>query len=351
MPSPATVVVIGASAGGVEALRAVVAALPDTLDAAVFVTLHIGMHPSELPFLLERVGTLPASHAVDGEVIRGGHIFVAPPDQHLTLEPGRIVLTRGPRENMARPAIDPMFRSAAGAYGEGVIGVILSGGLNDGTAGMIEIGAHGGTTIVQDPASATSPSMPRSAIEHAAIDHVVDIGGIGALLARLVAARSGRAGEVSEALDAGAGAGAGADHREGGEMTAQFTLDQPIAVTCPDCGGALRPKRLGPLLQFACHIGHVYTLEVMMAAQFLAMERFVEQAMRSLSERADLCRVMAEKTADDPVAAARWAAARTEASEQTAPLRALLTREWLHPVPERPAVKPQAPTAPRHGEA
>ena len=128
MAPPGTIVAIGASAGGVDALRSIVASLPQSLDAAVFVTLHIGAHKNELPWLLDRIGTLPASHAVNGEAIRAGHVFVAPPDHHLTVEPGKIVMTRGPRENMARPAIDPMFRSAARAYAENVVGVILTGG-------------------------------------------------------------------------------------------------------------------------------------------------------------------------------------------------------------------------------
>ena len=139
MSASMTVIVIGASAGGVDAIRTIVGALPETLDAAVFVTLHIGAHQSDFPWLLDRIGTLSASHAEQGEAIRAGHIFVAPPDQHMTIEPGKVVLTRGPRENMARPAIDPMFRSAARIYGADVIGVILTGGLNDGTAGLFEV--------------------------------------------------------------------------------------------------------------------------------------------------------------------------------------------------------------------
>jgi len=324
MPSHGTIVVIGASAGGVDALRTVVASLPATLDAAVFVTLHIGTHKSELPWLLGRLGTLPASHAVDGEAIRPGHIYVAPPDHHLTIEPGKVVLTRGPRENMARPAVDPMFRSAARAYNEHVIGVVLTGGLNDGTAGLMEIAARGGVTIVQNPADAFGAGMPQSAIDNVAVDHIMEIADIGPMLAQLVAARS---------VASRAPAGQTTDKAQEESMSAQFTLDRPVAVTCPDCGGALRQSQSGSLTQFACHIGHIYTVEVMMAAQFLAMERFVEQAMRSLSERGELCRVMIEKTkTTDPAAAHGWEAARDEVLARTAPLRDLLTHEWVHPV-------------------
>lgn len=327
--SPAMkIIVIGASVGGVDAIRTIVGGLPGTLDAAVFVTLHIGAHQSILPELLNEIGEMPASHAVDGEAIRAGHIFVAPPDHHLTIERGKVVLTKGPRENMARPSIDPMFRSAARTYGSDVIGVILTGGLNDGTAGLFEVEAQGGTTIVQDPANAFGSSMPQSAIEHVAVDHIVSVAEIGSLLVKLVAQQSASA--VIYHGDQASG-----DSQEKG-MTAQFTLNHPVAVTCPDCGGALKRSELGSLTQFSCHIGHVYTAEIMLAAQFLAMERFVEQAMRSLSERAELCRAMTAKARLSGTGSpAAWEDAMTEALEQTAPLRNLLTRQWLHPTGER----------------
>ena len=324
MTTPGSIVVIGASAGGVDALRAIVAALSPAIDAALFVTLHIGAHKSELPWLLDRLGTLSASHPSNGEAIRAGHLFVAPPDHHLTIETGKVVLTRGPRENMARPAIDPMFRSAAQVYGSNVIGVILTGGLNDGTAGLIEIAAHGGTTVVQDPTHAHGASMPQSAIDNVAVDHVVDIAAIGPLLTRLVGVRT---------QAEGFNAKHGSDTSQEADMAAKFTLDRPVAVTCPDCGGALRQGQLGSLTQYRCHIGHVYTAEVVLAGQFLAMERFIEQALRSLGERGEMCRAMVEKTqAIDPDAAGQWQAAMEQVLDRTAILRDLLALEWLHPV-------------------
>lgn len=323
-----TIIVIGASAGGVEAIRTVVAALPVELDAAVFVTLHIGAHRSDLPWLLARAGSLPAKHPRDGEPIVRGNIYVAPPDHHMLVELGIVRLTKGPRENWARPAIDPMFRSAAQAYGAGVIGVILTGGLNDGTAGLIEVKANGGTAIVQDPADANTSNMPQSALENVSVDHVLAAARIGQCIVQLAAAPQalhGREDDVSTFAVA-----------QEKDMDAQFTLDPPVAVTCPDCGGALRQSRLGPLMQFSCHIGHVYTMEVMLAAQFLAVERFLEQAMRSLSERAELCRIMAEKPPLSKSSEAErelWVSAREEAFDQTASLREMLTREWIHPAP------------------
>ena len=316
------IVVIGASEGGVDAIRALAAALPVTFPAAVFVVLHIGAHRSQLPALLNLSGRLPASHATDGEPIQPGRIYVAPPDHHLVIEPGHMRLTRGPRENWARPAIDPLFRSAAEAYGADVIGLILTGGLNDGTAGLFEIKRCGGMAIVQDPDDAANPSMPRSALQHVAVDHCTPLSDLPALLTALI----GRAPRTATGVPAGP-----KTRRQ--EMTADYKLDDPVAVTCPDCGGALRRTELGTLTQFRCHIGHVYTADVMVAAQFAALEWSLEAAMRSLSERGDLCRQMADKTreAGDTDTAEHWTAAMHEAKARTGMLRELLEKEWTHP--------------------
>ena len=317
-------VVIGASAGGVEAVRTLAAALPADFPAAMFVVLHIGAHKSELPWLLNQIGPLRAVHPQNGDPIRPGLIYVAPPDHHMLVEPGCIRLTKGPRENWARPAIDPLFRSAARSYGADVIGVVLTGGLNDGTAGLYEIKQAGGTTVVQDPADAVNPSMPRSALEHVAVDHCLTLAQLPRLLARLATKGVGEM-RLDQALAVSV--------NKGKEMTAEYKLDPPVAVTCPDCGGALRRTELGTLTQFGCHIGHVYTAEVMVAAQFAVMEGYLEAAMRSLSERGELCRQLAEKSraAGNAAAGARWDAAMREAKERTAALRQLLEQEWVHP--------------------
>ena len=323
MTAPPTIIVIGASVGGVEAIRALVAELPADLRAAVFVTLHIGAYPSDLPWLLTRAGALPAQHPVDGEAFVDGRIYVAPPDHHMVVDASHIRLTKGPRENWARPAIDPLFRSAARAHGAGVIGVILTGGLNDGTAGMIEVKARGGITIVQDPIEAVTPDMPQSIVDNVEVDHLVSVNEIGALLARLVRqASAGAERTKDEQLETG--------------MIAEFTLDKPIAITCPDCGGALKRSQLGTLTQFSCHIGHVYTAEVMVAVQFTAMQRSIEAALRSVGERADLCRQMAARLPDRPesiAARADWHAAVAEAVDRTEPLRQVLTAPWRQPSP------------------
>uniref|UniRef100_UPI0039830D29 chemotaxis protein CheB n=1 Tax=Phenylobacterium sp. TaxID=1871053 RepID=UPI0039830D29 len=260
---PQTVIVVGASAGGVDALGTIVSALPADFAAAILVVLHIGAHKSNLPWLLNRQGPIEAVHPADGDPVEGGRVYVAPPDHHLTVEDGVMRLTKGPRENFARPAIDPLFRSAAQVYGSNLIGVMLTGGLNDGTAGMYELKQHGGLAIVQDPEEALNAGMPRSVMAHMAVDHCVPVEEIAPLLVQLVSERSQTA-TAGQTTDTNI-------NLQVPEMTAEFTQHRPIAVTCPDCGGALRRRDLGTITLFECHIGHRYTAEVMLAAQFLAL--------------------------------------------------------------------------------
>ncbi|MBC7767606.1 MAG: chemotaxis protein CheB [Phycisphaerales bacterium] len=317
------IIVIGASEGGVSALRGLHAALPENLPAAVFFVLHIGAHDSELPEILNGGGPLLAAHPNDGDPIRPGRVYVAPPDRHMMVADGAIRLTKGPRENFVRPSIDPLFRSAAESYGPGAVGVILTGGLNDGTAGLYEIKRRGGVAVVQDPSDATNPSMPRSALSHVAVDHCEPLALIPQLLQRIVAGLIASSPQTpSEGLES--------------DMDAEYRHDQPVAVTCPDCGGALRQTQLGTLTQFRCHIGHVYTAEAMVTGQFRAMEQAMEAALRSISERAKLCREMAELTGAGQVFSAQWRQAMDEAHESAAPLRELLEREWIHPPLTRP---------------
>jgi two-component system chemotaxis response regulator CheB len=181
------IIVVGASAGGVEALIRIVGGVPSDLPAALFVVLHVRPGtPSGLPDLLSRSGKLPASHATHLQPIQHGHIYVARPDRHLMIVSGRVHVTLGPRENGHRPAIDPLFRTAARSYGRRVVGIVLSGVLDDGTAGLAAVKRHGGLAIVQDPDDTLFPSMPRSAMDHVAVDHVLPALEIGALLAEVV---------------------------------------------------------------------------------------------------------------------------------------------------------------------
>jgi two-component system chemotaxis response regulator CheB len=186
------IVVIGASAGGVETLRQLVRTLPQNLRASVFVTVHFPPNaPSALPRILSREGTLQAAHAVHGDVIRPNRIYVAPPNQHLLIEHGAIALSDGPKEHHNRPAIDPMFRSAARAFGPRVIGVVLSGTLDDGAAGLRAVKDAGGVAIVQNPETALFSAMPEAALKHAGADRVLPISEIGNAIVELTAERIG----------------------------------------------------------------------------------------------------------------------------------------------------------------
>ncbi|HEY7334556.1 MAG TPA: chemotaxis protein CheB [Bryobacteraceae bacterium] len=180
------IIVIGASAGGLEALKALVGHLPEDLKAAVFVVLHLPpWHDSKLPSVLEDNGPLPASHAVDRESIEAGHIYVAPPDRHLMLDDHHMQLWRGPKENGHRPSVNPLFRSAAVRFGPRVAGVILSGALDDGVAGLWMVKREGGIAIVQDPEEASVPAMPLHAMEYVRVDYMSEAAQIGDLLQKL----------------------------------------------------------------------------------------------------------------------------------------------------------------------
>src|SRR5262245_14798634 len=190
------IIVIGASAGGVEALSKVVKDFPRDLPAAVFIALHHPAHSdSVLPKILTRKGHLLAVHAEDGLLIQLGRIYVAPPDQHMLIKRGYIRVVHGPRENGSRPAIDPMFRTAALAYGKRVVGVILSGALDDGTAGLVAVKRRGGIAMVQDPEEALYSGMPRSAIDNNEVDYILQASEIASTLERLAAEPVGKGGE------------------------------------------------------------------------------------------------------------------------------------------------------------
>ena len=179
------VVVVGASAGGVEALSQLVSRLPGNLPAAVLITMHVASHATSiLPSILERAGSLPCAHAVDGTPILKRRVYVAPPNRHLLMRLGRVALSLGPKENGSRPAVDAMFRAAAREYGRRVVGVVLSGTLDDGTAGLAAIRALGGLCLAQKPDTAMYRGMPQSAISAGVVDAVLDIPAIAALIAR-----------------------------------------------------------------------------------------------------------------------------------------------------------------------
>jgi two-component system chemotaxis response regulator CheB len=238
------IIVVGASVGGVQALSAIARGLPADLHSAIFVVLHLWPHGrSYLPDILQDAGFLPAAHAQEGEPITPGRIYVAPPDHHLMIAPGRVRVSRGPKENRARPAIDPLFRSAGLAYGRRVVGVVLTGRLDDGAAGLWAIKALGGVAIVQDPHEAEAPQMPLSAMRQTRVDYCLPLEAIPDVLTRLaseIPAEEKRA-EVPRGLEAETRIAMEADPLAAGV----FELGDPSLLTCPDCHGALLRLKTG----------------------------------------------------------------------------------------------------------
>ncbi|HEX2189237.1 MAG TPA: chemotaxis protein CheB [Longimicrobiaceae bacterium] len=289
------IVVIGASAGGVEALSALFSLIPPDTPACFFVVLHVpDRGTSALPGILSRRSRFAVVHARDGDPVEPGRVYVAPPGSHLLVKRGRVRLVRGPRENGARPAVDPLFRTAAAAYGRRVVGVVLSGTLDDGTAGLQAVKRRGGTAVAQDPEEAMYGGMPRSAAENVAVDHVLPLAGIAALLERLAAT------EVQE--EPGGGDVPQEMQREidsvemdPREMSGNDHPGTPSGYTCPECHGGLWELRDGELVRFRCRVGHAFSVETLLSEQSTAMEAALWTALMALEERASLSRGMAER--------------------------------------------------------
>jgi two-component system chemotaxis response regulator CheB len=288
------IIVVGASAGGVDALRTMVAGLPADLPAAVFVVLHVG-EASRLVPILDRAGPLPVASAASGEPFERGHVYVAPPGKHLLLHNDHMLLRRGPRENLARPAIDPLFRSAAATFGSRVIGVVLSGALSDGTAGLRAIKRCGGVAVVQDPADAMVVSMPLNALRFVDVDHVVPTAGLAPLLGTLARQKAGPTPEIP--LDIRLETAIAA--QELADMRIDDMLGKPSRFTCPECHGALWEIEDGKMLRYRCHVGHAFTADAVLTSQTDEIDRLLGTLLRSHQERAALTRRMAEKERTD----------------------------------------------------
>jgi two-component system, chemotaxis family, protein-glutamate methylesterase/glutaminase len=319
------IVVIGASGGGIEALRTVVGALPADFPAPLCVVLHTSPEsPGVLGAILSRAGPLEATNAINGERLRSGHIYVAPPDFHLLVEPGNLRVTKGPGENRFRPAIDPLFRSAAQVYGPGAIGVILTGGLDDGTAGLWAIKQLGGVAVVQDPADALSPSMPQHALEYVRADHVLPLAAIASLLIELTAIPMEALAElpVPEQL----------------QIEVKIAMEQnpidagldgigvPSSFACPECHGVLLQLKEGSRTRFRCHTGHAFSVASLLAAVSDGIEESLWNAVRALEEGQLLMTRLAEhlKSAHDGDEAAQFVDRANEAKRQSDIIRRLL---------------------------
>lgn len=339
------IVVIGASAGGLDALSRLVAQLPKDFPAAVFVVQHMTADATGEALLhaLSKAGGLPCTRARDRQRFRPGHLYIAPPDHHMLVAKGnRIRVTKGARENRSRPGIDPLFRSAAVAYGAGVTGVLLTGYLDDGSSGMVAIKRCGGRNIVQDPEDAAYPDMPRNAIENAAPDHVTPLAEMGSLLTRIVAAPLGRQPPIPRDI-------ATESHiaeRVLSDLTSVQELGEQVPFNCPGCGGVLWEMSQGDL-RYRCHTGHSFTAPVLLAEQTAKIEETLWVALRMFEERRNLLMTMAAR--QDGRGTVPSAAERAQDSMlHIRRIRAMLTSgdkatdgAWGHQAtrPRRPAAK------------
>ena len=291
------IIVIGASAGGLKALSAVLSELPADLGAAVFVVQHLAADKkSYLPKLLGDVCSLPVSSPADEETFAPGRVYVAAPDHHLLLSGDRIRVLRGPQENRFRPSIDALFRSAARAHGSRVIGIVLTGSLDDGTVGLQAIKKRGGITVVQDPDEAEYPSMPRTALRYVTVDHVAPIADAGALLTRLVTEPAAD----PEAFPTTPEIEIESNIAEQVMNTKQFLesverIGTRTTYACPDCSGAIWQIGEQEPLKLRCHVGHSFTGEVFSVEQSRNIESALWTAIRIMEEKVTFSRQLAER--------------------------------------------------------
>lgn len=306
------IIVIGASAGGVGALQRLCASLPYDVPAAIFIAQHLSPSArSVLPELLDRAGPLPASSPADGQPIEHGRIYVAAPDHHMLIRTDRILMRRGPHENRTRPAANALFRSAAVHHGARTIGVVLTGLLDDGTEGLIAIKSAGGVSIVQDPADAEWPSMPRNALSRDHVDHVLGLTEIPPLLARLVREEAGPSAPLSEEYVT--------EDRIAAQEFAVMEPDihtpgRPSHLSCPDCGGVLNEIDVDREMRFRCQVGHAFTPIGLAVAQREELERALSVAVRTHRDRIRLFDQMNDRAQARGLSHAerRWADAARE---------------------------------------
>jgi two-component system, chemotaxis family, protein-glutamate methylesterase/glutaminase len=272
-PRDFPIIVIGASAGGVEALKILVAGLPKDLQAAIFIAMHLqASRETLLPKILNSHGPLPVHLPRDQEPIQPGHIYVAPPGYHMLIRKGSIELSSGPKENNQRPAVDSMFRSAASAYGTHVIGVILTGALDDGTVGLGMVKKRGGTTVIQDPGDALYPDMPESARRHVKIDHSLPLDEMATQLVKLVkknlANRNG--------------------HKKSQPASDKGTQGKLTPLTCPNCHGVMSEYREGKITEYKCQVGHAFSPQTMDSEHEEVVDSALWAAYRLVEERITL---------------------------------------------------------------
>jgi len=312
------IIVVGTSAGGVDALCKLSRSLPEGLDASIFVVMHIG-DESVLPQILNHCGKLPAVVATHNKRYKRGCIYVAPAQHHLSIKNGVTLLSRGPRENGHRPAIDVLFRSAAREHRSKVVGVVLSGGRDDGSAGLYTIKARGGIAIVQDPAEALTPNMPQNALKLVDVDFCLPVRQIAELLGQLA---NGKASNVNESPNGG-------DDMEN-EASPEHPTREPagdqIPLACPECDGPIYEVKRGEFAHFECFVGHRFSPDSLSEEHTEALERALWTAIRKLKERVVLHQNLVERKRNK---GEQELAKRLEESIQTAKKDLNLLREVL----------------------
>jgi two-component system chemotaxis response regulator CheB len=326
------IVAIGASAGGVQALQGLISQLPGDLPAALLIVLHISPDaPSILPNLLNRQGRLLALHATDGAPIRPGCIYIAPPDMHLMTQENHVRVVRGPKENRHRPAIDVLFRSVALSYGPRAVGVVLSGSLDDGTAGLLAIKRRGGVTVVQTPAEAAYSGMPESALAGAPVDYCLPLEGIAQLIRQLAASPAAAAPEAPAEMAKELATMAVDVHR----MENDEHPGRPSVYSCPECGGVLWEIEDQQITRYRCRVGHAFSLDSILEEQSESVERALWMVLKTLEERASMLRRMMERASQRAHMATlnRFATQLSEAEAQAQVVRNVLTRDWRAPEP------------------
>lgn len=287
------IVVVGASAGGVQTLQQLVSLLPADFPAAMFIVQHLSPDTTSwLPEILSKCGPVPASFPNDRDPIRRGRIYVAPNNCHLLVEPNQVRVVRGPHENRHRPAIDPLFRSAAWAYGPRVVGVILTGYLDDGTAGLWAVKTCGGITIVQDSADALYGDMPENAALAVDVDYTLPVSGIVPLLVRLACEPIEAHGEFERPADMKTEIEFAKMDRD---ITDMNSIGKMSPFTCPTCRGALWELQDGDILRYRCHTGHAFSRDSLLSEQSVAIEDALYSALRAVEEKVAALRRLGER--------------------------------------------------------
>ena len=322
---PRHLVVVGTSAGGIEALRELVSTLPIDFPAAIAIVLHTSpQSPGIIHDILQRAGRLPAISPTDGQRLERGSVYVAPPDFHLLVEPGRVRIAKGPRENRFRPAIDPLFRSAAQVFGPNTIGVILTGNLDDGSAGLWTVKQMGGTAIVQDPEDALFPSMPQSALDLVKVDYVVPLSEIPPLLVRLTSLPPR---EQTFAVPDATEVEVKIAKQEDPLAAGVRRIAELSTFACPECHGVLLEMKEAGRFRFRCHTGHAYSAESLLAEIREQIEVQLWNAIRAMQEGDLLMRALAEHLDDahPPADASRLRERAEELQQQAETLRQMVT--------------------------